>query len=63
MANTTKRPLRANPSLHRLSAELARLRARVSDLEDLCDLNAAITRNAGMTGVPWARAKKELRLA
>ena len=61
MANTTKRPLRANPSLHRLSAELARLRARVSDLEDLCDLNAAITRNAGKPGIPWDQVKKDLR--
>ncbi len=63
MPTATKRPVRAKPSLHRLSAELARLRTRVEDLEDLRDLNAAITRNAGKPGIPWAQAKKELGLA
>lgn len=63
MPTATKRPPRAKPSLHRLSAELERLRTRVEDLEDLRDLNAAITRNAGQPGIPWAQAKKELRIA
>jgi len=63
MPTAIKRPARAKPSLHRLSVELARLRARVEDLEDLRDLNAAVTRNAGKPGTPWAQAKKELGLA
>jgi len=58
-----KRPARTQPSLRRLSDELIRLRARVEDLEDLRDLNAAITRNAGKPGTPWAQVKKELGLA
>ena len=63
MPTAIKRPVRTKPSLHRLSAELTRLRARVEDLEDLRDLNAAIIRNGGKPGIPWAQAKKELRLA
>ncbi len=63
MPTAIKRPARAKPSLHRLSAELARLRARVEDLEDLRDLNTAIARNAGKPGVPWTQAKKALGLA
>ena len=62
MPTAIKRPVRAKPSLHRLSAELARLCARVEDLEDLRDLNAAIARNAGKPGIPWSQAKKELGL-
>ncbi len=63
MPTATKRPVRTKPSLHRLSAEVARLRARVEDLEDLRDLNAAVARNAGKPGTPWAQARKELKLA
>ncbi len=63
MPTATKRPTRAEPSLHRLSAEVERLRSRVEDLEDLRDLNAAITRNAGKPGVPWAQVRKELKLS
>jgi hypothetical protein len=63
MPTAIKRPARAKPSLRRLSAELVRLRARVEDLEDLRALDAAITRNAGKPGIPWAKAKKELGLA
>ena len=63
MPTAIKRPTRAKPSLRRLSAELTRLRARVEDLEDLRDLNAAINRNGGKPGTPWAQAKKELGLA
>jgi hypothetical protein len=48
--------------LQRLSAEMKRLRARIEDLEDLRDLNAAITRNAGKPGTPWTQAKKEFGL-
>jgi len=63
MPTATKRTIRTKPSLRRLSAEVARLRARVEDLEDLRDLNAAVTRNAGKPGTPWAQARKELKLA
>lgn len=61
-ATKTKRPARAHATLKRVSAEVARLRARVEDLEDLRDLNDAITRNAGKSGIPWEKAKKELGL-
>jgi len=63
MPTAAKRPVRPKPSLHRLSAEVARLRARVEDLEDLRDLNAAVTRNAGKPGTPWVQARKVLKLA
>ena len=63
MPTAIKRPAKAKPSLQRLSAELERLRARVEDLEDLRDLNAATIRQAGKPGVPWAQARKELRIA
>ena len=62
MPTAIKRPTRAKPTLKRVSAELARLRARVEDLEELRDLNAAVTRNAGRPGTPWTQAKKELGL-
>jgi hypothetical protein len=62
MPTAIKRSARPKPSLHRLSAELARLRDRVEELEDLRDLNAAIARNAGKPGIPWAQVKKELKL-
>lgn len=62
MPTATKRPAKTTPSLKRMSVELARLRARVEDLEDLRDLNAAVTRNAGKPGTPWTKAKKELGL-
>ncbi len=62
MPAAIKRPAKSKPSLKRMSAELAQLRARVEDLEDLRDLNAAISRNGGKRGIPWAQAKKELGL-
>jgi hypothetical protein len=62
MPTAIKRPVGSKLSLKRVNAELARLRARVEDLEDLRDLNAAIARNAGKPGIPWAQAKKELGL-
>ena len=58
-----KRSLRqARPTLRRLSTEVARLRERVEELEDLRDLNAAIARNQGKPGVPWDKAKATLGL-
>jgi hypothetical protein len=35
----------------------------VDELKDLRDLKAAIARNGGKAGVPWARAKANLGLA
>jgi cell division protein FtsB len=49
--------------VHQLKAEVARLRSRVEDLEDLRDLNAAVARNAGKPGVPWAQARRALKLS
>jgi cell division protein FtsB len=63
MRTASKSPVRAKRSLHRLSAAVARLSARVEDLEDLRDLDAAISRNAGKPGVPWKQARKQLGLA
>jgi len=51
------------PSLEELAAEVARLRARVEDLEDARELDAAIRRNAGKPLIPWGDAKKDLGLA
>lgn len=62
MPTAIKRPVRSKPSLKRMSAELAQLRTRVEDLEDLRDLNAAMARNDGKRGTPWSQAKKELGL-
>jgi hypothetical protein len=49
-------------TLRQLSVEVIRLRKRVEDLEDLRDLNEAITRNKGKPGTPWEQVKKELEL-
>jgi len=56
---TKKKPVR-KPTLRSLSHEMSRLRARVEELEDLRDLNAAIARNQSKPGVPWAEAKTAL---
>jgi hypothetical protein len=60
MPTATKRKLVRKPTLHGLSREMTQLRARVEELEDLRDLNAAIARNKGKPGIPWDQAKKEL---
>ena len=49
-------------TLDRLYQELVRLRQRVEDLEDLRELNAAISRNKGKKLIPWSAAKRELDL-
>jgi hypothetical protein len=41
---------------------VARLQQRVEDLEDLRDLEAAITENAGKPLIPWDQVKAELEL-
>jgi hypothetical protein len=57
-----QKPVR-KPTLRGLSREVSRLRSRVDELEDLRDLNAAVSRNQGKPGVPWAKAKADLGLA
>lgn len=61
MPTAIKRPVR-RPTLRGLSHEMARLRARVEELEDLRDLNAAVARNQDKPGVPWGKAKAVLGL-
>jgi hypothetical protein len=48
--------------LESLSETIARLEARVEDLEDLRDLEEAITENAGKPLIPWSQVKAELEL-
>ncbi len=62
MPTAIKKKTVRKPTLRRLSHELARLRARVEDLEDLRDLNDAVARNQGKRGVAWAEAKTALQL-
>ncbi|MGH7946716.1 MAG: hypothetical protein ACREF9_17175 [Opitutaceae bacterium] len=62
MPTATKRRPAKKPTLRTLSDEVARLHARVEELEDLRDLNAAIARNAGKPAVPWAKARVTLGL-
>jgi hypothetical protein len=47
-------------SLHR---EVVELRQRISELEDLRELNQAIERNGSKPLIPWSKAKKELGLS
>lgn len=49
-------------TLGALHTELAALRERVEDLEDLRELNQAIERNGDKPLVPWSEAKKKLGL-
>ena len=56
-----RKPVR-RPTLRGLSHEMARLRSRVEELEDLRDLNAAVVRNQGKPGVPWDKAEASLGL-
>lgn len=62
MPTATKSRPTKKPTLRMLSNEVARLRSRVDDLEDLRDLNAAVNRNQGKPGVAWDKAKAELGL-
>ena len=59
---STKRAARGTSplSLSALHREVNQLRDRVEGLEDLRELNDAITRNAGKPGIPWPQAKVEL---
>lgn len=62
MPTATKKKQSRKPTLKALSRELFWLRARVDDLEDLRDLNAAVARNRGKPGMAWDQAKAELGL-
>ncbi|MDQ5979789.1 MAG: hypothetical protein QG602_2764 [Verrucomicrobiota bacterium] len=62
MPTAIKRPAKSKPSLKRMSAELAQLRARVEDLEDARALDKAIAENGKKPLIPWAQAKKQLGL-
>ena len=48
------------PTIREISAELARLRDRIEDLEDARELDAAIRRNGDKPLIPWEQAKKEI---
>lgn len=60
MSNSVQEP--DEPTLRELASELASLRERVDDLEDLRDLLAAERAAGDRPGVPWEQAKKELGL-
>ncbi len=60
MPTATKEKAIRKPTLSALSRELFGLLARVEDLEDLRDLDAAIARNANKPGVAWEKAKSDL---
>lgn len=46
--------------IEKLTATVARLEARLEDLEDLRDLEQAIQENAGKPLIPWEKVKAEL---
>ena len=50
------------PTIREISAELARLRDRVEDLEDARELDAVIRRNGDKPLVPWEQARNEIDL-
>jgi type IV secretory pathway VirB4 component len=58
-----KRSVAARVTLRSLHREVTELRQRISELEDLRELNQAIERNGSKPLVPWSKAKKELGLA
>jgi hypothetical protein len=60
MSNSVREP--GGPTLRELASQLASLRERVEDLEDLRDLLAAEHAAGERPGIPWAQAKKELEL-
>ena len=45
-----------------LTKTVERLQARIEDLEDLRDLQAAVVENGAAPLIPWERAKTELGL-
>ncbi len=47
------------PTVQQLAAELARLRQRIEDLEDVRELDAAISHNADKPLIPWDEARAD----
>lgn len=62
MPTATKKLSARKPTLRELNRKVSQLSSRVEELEDLRDLNAAITRNKGKSGVAWSKAKTTLAL-
>ncbi len=60
MSDSVREP--SEPTLRELASELASLRERVEDLEDLRDLLASEHAAGDRPGIPWEQAKKELDL-
>ncbi len=60
MPTATKKQSARKPTLRGLSQAVSRLSSRVEELEDLRDLDAAVTRNQGKRGVAWSKAKTTL---
>jgi hypothetical protein len=58
----TKKSSVHKPTLRDLNRKVSQLSSRVEELEDLRDLNAAIARNQGKSGVEWSKAKTALGL-
>ena len=50
------------PTMREISAEVARLKDRVEELEDARELEAAILLNGDKPLIPWEQAKKDLGL-
>ena len=50
------------PTIREISAELARIKDRVEDLEDARELDAAIRRNGDKPLIPWEQARNEIGL-
>ena len=50
------------PNLQGVCAVLARVKVRVEELQDVCELEAAILRNGDKPLIPWEQAKKDLGL-
>lgn len=65
MNNVLDRPSKQNSrvTLRSLRREIAGLRSRIEDLEDLRELNQATERNVPKPLIPWSKAKKTLGLA
>ena len=62
IVNQDERDLAPRLTLRALQSEVAELRQRVRELEDLRELNQAIKRNGSKPLIPWSKAKKELGL-
>ena len=54
MSNTSTIP---KPTLANFAREMAKIRERMEDMEDLLELRHAVDRNQGRPGVPWTKIK------